>query len=296
MSSPLVECIPNFSDARRPEVIEAIVRSITSVPGAMVIDRHSDMDHNRTVITMVGSPAAMEEAAFQAISQASKLIDLNQHTGEHPRIGATDVVPFVPISEITMQECVEMAVRLAKRVGQNLNIPVYLYEDAARKPERQNLENIRHGQYEALKAEMGVNPERDPDFGPCAIGPAGATVIGARQPLIAFNVYLTTTDVEIAQKIAKAMRQSTGGFRYVKAMGVLVEGRAQVSMNLTNYRKTPIARIVETIRREAMRYGVMIHHSELVGMIPQDALIDASVWYTQLDSFSAGANPRKAPL
>ncbi len=285
MPAPLVECIPNFSDARRPEVIEAIVTAITAVPGVHVLDRHSDLDHNRTVVTFVGAPAAAEEAAFQGIACAAKLINLDQHTGEHPRIGATDVVPFVPLSDIGMAECVEMARRLGKRVGQELNIPVYLYEDAATRPERQNLENIRRGQYEALKEEMGINPARDPDFGPSKIGPAGATVIGARQPLIAFNVYLTTDDVTIAQKIAKAVRNSSGGLRFVKGMGVLVEGRAQVSMNLTNYRQTPIARVVEMVRREAQRYGVGVHHSELVGLIPQEALNHAAVWYLQLDGF-----------
>jgi glutamate formiminotransferase/formiminotetrahydrofolate cyclodeaminase len=178
-----------------------------------------------------------------------------------------------------------MARRLGRRVGKELDIPVYLYEEAATRPERQNLENIRRGQYEALKAEMGINPARDPDFGPPKVGPAGATVIGARQPLIAYNVYLTTDDVRIANKIAQAIRHSTGGFRFVKAMGVLVEGRAQVSMNLTNFRQTPIQRVVEAIRGEAARYGVGVHHSELVGLIPQEALVNAAVWYLQLDDF-----------
>jgi len=285
MSSPLVECIPNYSDARRPEVVEAIIQSIQNVAGVTILDRHSDLDHNRTVITMVGAPAAVEEAAYQSIACASKLIDLNTHTGEHPRIGATDVVPFVPISDISMAECVEMARRLGKRVADHLNIPVYLYEEAATRPERVNLETIRRGQFEGLKAEIATHPDRKPDFGPSELGPAGATVIGARQPLIAFNVYLTTDDVSIAQKIAKAVRNSSGGMHYVKAMGVLVNGRAQVSMNLTNYRQSPIARVVELVRREAMRYGVAVHHSELVGLTPQEALVDAAVWYTQLDEF-----------
>jgi glutamate formiminotransferase / formiminotetrahydrofolate cyclodeaminase len=282
---PLVECIPNFSDARRPEVITAIRAAVSAVPGVHVLDQHSDLDHNRTVITFVGSPAGVEEAAFQAIAKAAELIDLNQHTGEHPRIGATDVVPFVPISDISMTECVEIARRLGKRVGEELSIPVYLYEEAATRPERQNLENIRRGQYEGLKEELGHKPERDPDFGPTQLGPAGATVIGARQPLIAYNVYLTTNDVSIAQRIARAIRHSSGGLRYVKAMGLLVEGQAQVSMNLTNYRQTPVARVVELIRREAQRYGVGIHHSELVGLIPQEALVNAAIWHLQLDPF-----------
>lgn len=285
MATPLVECIPNFSEARRPEVVAQIVQAITGVQGVTMLDRHSDMDHNRTVLTYVGAPAAVEEAAFRAIRTAASLIDMEHHSGEHPRIGATDVVPFVPISEISMPECVEMARRLGKRVGEELSIPVYLYEDAATRPERVGLENIRRGQYEGLKEEILTNPLRAPDFGPAKIGSAGATVIGARQPLVAFNVYLTTEDVGIAQKIAKAVRNSSGGLRFVKAMGVLVEGRAQVSMNLTNYRQTPLARVVETVRREAQRYGVGVHHSELVGLIPQEALVDAAVWYMQMDAF-----------
>ncbi|HEX9018688.1 MAG TPA: glutamate formimidoyltransferase [Anaerolineaceae bacterium] len=285
MANPLVECIPNFSEARRPEVVESILQALTAVPGVAVLDRHSDMDHNRTVITYVGSPAAVEEAAFQAIRCAATLIDLNVHRGEHPRLGATDVVPFVPIRDISMQDCVEMARRLAKRVGEELEIPTYLYEEAASRPERKNLEDVRRGEYEALKEEIGVRPERRPDFGPERVSPAGATIIGARQPLIAFNVYLTTDDVSIAQKIAKAVRNSSGGLRFVKALGLLVEGRAQVSMNLTNYRQTPIARVVETVRREAERYGVGIRNTEMVGLVPQDALVDAAVWYTQLDMF-----------
>ena len=283
----LIECIPNFSEARRPEVIDQIVSAITSVEGARLLDRSSDLDHNRTVLTYAGPPEAVEEAAFRAIKTAAELIDLNKHTGEHPRIGATDVVPFVPLSGATMEDCVAMAKRLGQRVGDELNIPVYLYEAAATRPERTNLENIRRGQYEGLKIEIESNPDRKPDYGPAKLGSAGATVIGARSPLIAFNVYLTTSEVEIAKKIAKAVRQSSGGLRYVKALGLLVEGRAQVSMNLTNFRETPIGRVVETIRREAQRYGVGVHHSELVGLIPQEALIDTAVWYTQLDQFSA---------
>jgi glutamate formiminotransferase/formiminotetrahydrofolate cyclodeaminase len=282
----LVECIPNFSEARRPEIVDQIVASIISVEGARLLDRSSDLDHNRSVITYAGPPAAVEEAAFRAIRTASELIDLNNHTGAHPRMGATDVVPFVPISGVSMEECVEMAKRLGERVGRELQIPVYLYEQAASRPERTNLENIRKGQYEGIKAEIESNPERKPDYGPAKMGPAGATVIGARAPLVAFNVYLTTDQVDIAKKIAKAVRQSSGGLRYVKGLGLLVDGRAQVSMNLTNFRETPIARVVEFIRREAERYGVGIHHSELVGLIPQEALVDAAVWYTQLDAFS----------
>ncbi|MBC7875580.1 MAG: glutamate formimidoyltransferase [Anaerolineales bacterium] len=285
MTTKLIECIPNFSEARRPEVVDQIVASVNSVEGVRLLDRSSDLDHNRTVLTFAGMPAVVEEAAFRAIKTAAELIDLNQHTGEHPRIGATDVVPFVPLSNVSMEECVAIAQRVGQRVGDELSLPVYLYEAAATSPERANLENIRKGQYEGLKLEIESDPNRKPDFGPAKLGAAGATVIGAREALIAFNVFLTTDDVETAKKISKAIRHSSGGLRYVKANGFLVDGRAQVSMNLTNFHKTPIARVVETIRREAQRYGVAIHHSELVGLIPQESLVDAAVWYTQLDGF-----------
>ena len=285
MTTQLIECIPNFSEARRPEVIDEIVAAIESVSDVRLLDRSSDLDHNRTVLTFAGSPFGVEEAAFRAIKTASELINLDNHTGEHPRIGAADVVPFVPLSGASMDDCIAIAKRLGERVGNELSIPVYLYEAAATRPERANLENIRRGQYEGLKTEIESNPERQPDYGPAKLGTAGATVIGARNPLIAFNVYLTTDDVDIAKKIARAIRHSSGGLRYIKGLGLLVEGRAQVSMNLTNFRETPIARVVETIRREAQRYGVGIHHSELIGLIPQEALVDAAVWYTQLDGF-----------
>ena len=282
----LIECIPNFSEARRPEVIDQIVAAITSVEGARLLDRSSDLDHNRTVLTFAGEPFVVEEAAFRAIKTAAELIDLDNHTGAHPRIGATDVVPFVPLSNASMQDCVEIAKRVGQRVGEELSLPVYLYEAAATRPERANLETIRKGQYEGLKSEIESDPERKPDYGPSKLPKAGATVIGAREPLIAFNIYLTTDNVDVAKKVAKAVRQSSGGLRYVKGLGLLVDGRAQVSMNLTNFHATPIARVVEFIRREAWRYGVGIHHSELVGLIPQEALADAAVWYTQLDGFS----------
>ena len=285
MSKQLVECIPNFSEACRPEVVEKIAAAILAVAGVQNLDRHSDSDHNRTVLTLLGEPQAVEQGVFEGMREAAALIDMDSHEGEHPRIGATDVVPFVPIREIGMSECVEIARRLAARVAGGLDIPVYLYEEAATRPDRVNLEDIRRGQYEGLKEEIAVNPEKKPDFGPAKMGKAGATVIGARYPLIAFNVYLTSDDVSIAKKIARQVRHSSGGFRFVKAMGVLVEGRAQVSMNLTNFEKTPIAQVVEFIRREAQRYGVAVHHSELVGLIPQKALTDAAVWYLQLDQY-----------
>ncbi len=284
----LVECVPNFSEGRRQEVIAAILAAIRSVEGVIVLDHHSDVDHNRTVVTFVGPPEAVVEAAYAGIAKAAQLIDLDHHRGEHPRIGATDVVPFVPLEGVTMEECVALARQLGERVGNELGIPVYLYEAAATRPDRENLENIRRGEYEGLKTEIATNPDRAPDFGPARLGPAGATVIGARPFLIAYNVYLTTSDVEIARKIAKAIRFSSGGLRYVKALGLLVEGRAQVSINMTDFRKTPIYRVVELIRREAQRYGVGIAYSELVGLAPQAALIDAAQWYLQLDKFEPG--------
>jgi glutamate formiminotransferase/formiminotetrahydrofolate cyclodeaminase len=287
MVKSLVECVPNFSEGRQRKIIDKIKDAIAEVRGAYVLDMHIDSDHNRSVITFVGNPDAVEEAAFQMIKKAAQLIDLDQHSGEHPRIGATDVVPFVPIREINMMDCVEMANRVGERVGNELGIPVYCYEAAARQPDRKRLEVIRRGEYEGLKEEIQKDPARKPDFGPAVLGKAGATVIGAREFLIAYNVNLTTDDEEIANKIARAVRHSSGGLRYVKALGMTVDGRAQVSMNLTNFRKTPIPLVVETIRREAQRHGVDIHNSELVGLIPQEALINTAVWYTQMDLFSS---------
>jgi len=287
MGKKIVECIPNFSEGRGQQVIEEILGVFKPFKNVRVLDHHSDRDHNRTVVTLLGTPAEVEEAAFQVIKKASELIDMDTHEGEHPRIGATDVVPFVPIQNMSVKECVEIAERLGERVGSELDIPTYLYEEAARIPERKNLENIRKGQYEWLKELILTDSARKPDFGPSKLGKAGATVIGARAPLIAFNVYLDTDDTAIAKKIARTIRFSSGGLRFVKAMGVLVEGQAQVSMNLTNFNKTAIPQVVEMIRREAERYGTAIHHSELVGLIPQKALIDSAIWYLQLDQFSS---------
>ncbi len=281
----IVECVPNFSEGRRPEVIEAI-RSAMAQPGVTILNVSSDADHNRSVITLIGEPGAIEQAAFAGIAKAAELIDLNVQRGEHPRLGATDVCPFVPVSGVTMDECVAIARRLGERVGRELDIPVYLYEAAATRPDRENLENIRRGQYERLKEEIETNPDRAPDFGPARVGPAGATVIGARPFLIAFNAYLSTSDVSIAKAIAKAIRHSSGGLRYVKALGLEVEGRAQVSMNLTDFGKTPLFRVVEMVRREAARYGCSIVKTELVGLIPQAALVDAAQWYLQIDGFT----------
>jgi glutamate formiminotransferase/formiminotetrahydrofolate cyclodeaminase len=242
------------------------------------------------VITFAGRPEAVEEAAFKGIERAASLIDMDQHQGEHPRIGATDVVPFVPISGVTMEECVDMARRLGERVGQELNIPVYLYEKAATRPERVNLANVRRGEYEALKEEIATKPERKPDFGPSRVGKAGATVIGAREPLIAYNVYLDTDDLKVAQAIARAVRFSSGGLPFVKALGLYIEqrGLVQVSMNLTDYRRTPVHRVVEEIRQEAQRYGASVVSSELVGLIPRQALLDAAEYYLQIEDFQPG--------
>jgi glutamate formiminotransferase len=281
----IVECVPNFSEGRRKEIIDQIVGALASVEGVRVLDVQSDADHNRSVVTIVGEPEAVEEAAFQGIERAARLIDMDQHQGEHPRMGATDVVPFVPIAGVTMADCVEMARRLGERVGRELAIPVYLYEEAASRPERRNLADVRRGEYEGLKMEIETDPHRAPDFGPARVGKAGAMAIGARPPLVAFNVYLNTDDVAIAKAIARAVRHSSGGLRYVKALGLLVEGRAQVSMNLTDHRQTPIHRVVEMIRREAARYGVTIASSEVVGLIPNEALLDAARFYLQLDGF-----------
>ncbi|MDO9546915.1 MAG: glutamate formimidoyltransferase [Pelolinea sp.] len=285
MYRKIIECIPNFSEGRDQHVVDSILEVFNAFSSIQVLDHHSDKDHNRTVVTILGSPEEVEEAVFQVIKKAGELIDMDKHEGAHPRIGATDVVPFVPIQNMGVQECVEMAVRIGDRVGNELNIPVYLYEEAARIPERKNLEFVRKGQYEGLKEEIRTDPTRKPDFGPSELGKAGATVIGAREALIAFNVYLATEDTAIAKKIAKTIRFSSGGLRFVKAMGVLVDGQAQVSMNLTNFNKTAIPQVMEMIRIEAKRYGTVVHHSELVGLIPQKALIDSAIWYLQLDQF-----------
>jgi glutamate formiminotransferase/formiminotetrahydrofolate cyclodeaminase len=289
----IVQCVPNFSEGRRPAVIKEIVAEMRAVPRVRVLDVHSDPDHNRTVITFVGPPGAVEETAFQAIQQAARLIDMRAHQGAHPRMGATDVVPFVPVSGVTLKDCVALARRLGQRVGQELDIPVYLYEAAATRPERVNLADVRRGQYEGLRAEIETNPDRAPDFGPARCGPAGATAIGARPFLVAYNAYLNTSDVNVAKRIARAVRHSSGGLRFVKALGLLVEGhspeftegQAQVSMNLTNFEKTPIHRVLEMIRREAARYGATVTHGEVVGPVPQAALIESARWYLQLDDF-----------
>jgi glutamate formiminotransferase/formiminotetrahydrofolate cyclodeaminase len=283
----LVECVPNFSEGRRPEMIEAILAEIKSVPGVMLLDKEMDKDHNRAVITFVGGPQEVKNAAFKAIAKAAQLIDMDQHQGEHPRMGATDVIPFVPISGVTMDECVTLAKELGKEVGEKLGIPVYLYEAAATRPDRENLAEVRKGEYEGIKKEIETNPERKPDFGPSKLSRAGATAIGARMPLIAFNVYLGTRDIRIARKIAKAIRFTTGGFRYVKALGFEIKerGLVQVSMNLVNFKGTPVFRVFEAIKREAERYSVPVISSEIVGLTPAEALFDVSDFYLKLENF-----------
>jgi glutamate formiminotransferase len=282
---PLVECVPNFSEGRRPEVLDAIAGALRAHPAVRLLDIESDADHNRSVFTLVAPPDAMAPAMFDAIRTAAAHINLDTHRGAHPRLGATDVVPFVPLRDVTMDECVVLARTLGARVGDELGIPVYLYEHAATRPDRANLADVRRGEYEGLKGDIAANPTRTPDFGPARVGPAGATIIGARPFLIAYNVYLTTSDVEIAKKIARSIRHANGGLRYVKALGLLVGGKAQVSMNLTDFRQTPIHRAVELIRTEAARYGVGIQSGELIGMLPQQALLDAAAWYLQIDNF-----------
>ncbi len=284
----IIECIPNFSEGRDKEKIEKIIAEIKSA-GVELLDQEMDSDHNRAVITFVGTPDAVLEAAFRGTKKAAELIDLNKHKGEHPRIGATDVIPFVPISNATTLECVELARRLGKRIAEELKIPVYLYEAAATRPDRQNLANIRKGEFEGLKEEIETNPDRHPDFGEPKIHPtAGATVVGARFPLVAYNINLNTPDVSIAQKIARVIRFGGGGFRYCKALGFELkkEGLVQVSINMTNYTKTPLYRVFEVVRREAQRYGVNIKESEIVGLVPEKALIDAAIYFLQLDRFN----------
>ncbi len=284
----IVECVPNFSEGRRPEVIQAITNEIKSVPGVLLLDREMDADHNRAVVTFVGGLDEVKLASFKAISKATELIDMNKHTGEHPRMGATDVVPFIPISGVTAQDCVVLAEQLAKEVADKLQIPIYLYENAAKRPDRVNLAIVRKGEYEGIRQEIETNPDRKPDFGPSRMHPtAGATAIGARMPLIAFNVYLGTPYVGIAKKIAKVIRFSGGGLRFCKALGFEIKERelAQISMNLVNYRKTPIFRVFEMIKAEAERYGVPIISSEIVGLTPQDALLDVADYYLKLENF-----------
>jgi glutamate formiminotransferase/formiminotetrahydrofolate cyclodeaminase len=279
----IIECVPNFSNGRDPQVFGGIANAIRSVNGVHILGVSADADHNRTVITYVGDLPSVEEAAFRAIAFAAEHINLDEHSGEHPRIGATDVFPFIPVKGATVADCVAAVNRLGQRVGEELGVAVYLYGSAATQPERQNLASIRKGQYELWKAEVATNPTRQPDFGPAEPKPWGATVIGVRPFLIAYNIYLNSDNVEIADQIARNIRFTGGGLRYLQAKGFLVEGQAQVSMNLTDFKKTPIYRVQEMVRREAARYGLTITKAELVGLTPQKAFMDAAKWYLQVD-------------
>jgi glutamate formiminotransferase/formiminotetrahydrofolate cyclodeaminase len=285
--STLVECVPNFSEGRDKAKVDAIVDAMT-VDGVYLLDREMDADHNRCVITLVGEGEAIQEAAIRGVGRAADLIDLNAHKGAHPRMGAADVVPFIPIDGVTIEDCVAMARHVGEEVWKRFQIPVYLYEAAAATPERQNLENIRRGQFEGIRAEIGTNAARKPDFGEARMHPtAGATVVGARKFLIAYNVFLNTPDVEIAKKVAKAVRFSSGGMRFVKGAGFLVRGLAQVSMNLTDFEQTPVHRVFEMVKREAERYGVVPVSSEIVGLIPKKALEQAAEWFLRVENFDS---------
>ena len=285
--STLIECVPNFSEGRDKARVDAIVEAM-KIDGVYLLDREMDADHNRSVITLVGSREAIGEAAIRGVGKAAELIDLTKHQGAHPRMGAADVVPFIPVEGVTLEDCVSIADHVAEEIWQRFQIPTYLYEAAARSPERQNLENIRRGQFEGIREEIATDPARKPDFGEAKVHPtAGATVVGARKFLIAYNVFLNTPDVDIAKKVAKAVRFSSGGLRYVKGAGFSVRGLAQVSMNLTDFEQTPIARVFECVKREAARYGVSPLSSEIVGLIPKKALEDAAEWFLQVENFDS---------
>lgn len=284
----LIECVPNFSEGRNREIIETVIDEVRRAEGVKLLDYSSDADHNRTVVTMVGSPEGIEAAAFNLAAKAAELIDMRVHHGEHPRMGATDVVPFIPISDVTMDECIDLAKRVGKRMGEELNIPVYLYEDAAQVPERRNLADVRKGQYEGFFEKI-TKPEWKPDFGTAKMNEkSGCTAVGARVPLVAFNVNLGTDNLAVADSIAKKVRFIGGGLRFVKAMGVKLEDRGivQVSMNLVNYEKTAVYRAYEMVKMEAQRYGVPVVGSEVVGLVPMKALIDAAEYYLQIENFS----------
>lgn len=270
--SVLVECVPNFSEGRDQAVIAQIVAAAAGY--ASVLDVNSDRDHNRSVLTIAGAPEIVVEAAFAAAAAAVRLIDLEHHEGVHPRIGAADVIPLVPLRGISLEECAALARGLGKRIGEELKIPVYMYEAAAYHPDRADLSHIRSGGYEALKYAIGIDADRAPDYGPSFIGRAGATAVGARMPLIAFNVYLDTADVKIAHAIARAIRASNGGLPHVKALGLLVDGQAQVSMNLTDYRRTGLYSVMQAVTSRAAAHGTAVRRGELIGLVPQAALLD----------------------
>src|SRR6202161_363281 len=285
----LVECVPNFSEGRDASKVDAIVSAMREVPGVYLPDRESDSDHNRSMVTLAGEPEAVAEAALRGVGKAAELIDLTKHSGAHPRMGATDVVPFIPIEGVTIEDCVALAKKVGREIWQRYRIPVYFYDLAAQRPERSNLENIRKGQFEGLLAEVPKNPDRAPDIGEPRLHPtAGATVVGARKFLVAYNINLNTPNLEIAKNICKAICFSNGGLRFVKAMGVDLRARqlAQVSINMTDFEQTPLHRVFEMVKREAERYGVAIVGSEIVGLIPKRAIELTADFYLQLENFS----------
>ncbi len=284
----IVECVPNFSEGRRKEVVDAIAQAIASVPGVRVLDRQMDADHNRSVITFVGDRTAVAQAAFRGAQKAVELIDMSMHHGEHPRVGALDVLPFVPIAGVTMDDCVALARSVGKRIADELQVPVYLYEAAATRLDRRALPDVRRGEYEGLKTEIETNPDRTPDFGPRRLHPtAGACIVGARPVLIAWNVNLRTADIRVAKRIAKAIRESDGGLPAVRAKGFELadRGLVQVSMNMVDYRKTSLVQAYEAIRSLAAKEGVEIAESEIVGLVPLDALVDGATQYFKLARF-----------
>jgi glutamate formiminotransferase / formiminotetrahydrofolate cyclodeaminase len=285
----LIESVPNFSEGRDPAKVDALIQVMSSVPGVYVLDHEMDADHNRCVITLAGEPEAVGEATLLGAGKAIELIDMNTHKGAHPRVGATDVVPFIPIEGVTIEDCVSLARRVGNELWKRYRIPVFFYEAAALRPDRVNLENVRRGQFEGLREEMKKNHDRQPDVGEPKLHPtAGVTVVGARKFLVAYNVNLNTADVSIANKIAKAIRYSSGGFRYVKSMGVELKARnlAQVSINLTDYEQTPMHRVYEAVKREAARYGATPVGSEIVGLVPKKAIEMAADYFLQLEDFS----------
>lgn len=286
----LIECVPNFSEGRNKELIEKILDEVRKVEDVKLLDYSSDKDHNRTVVTFIGEPENVLEATFNACKRASELIDMTKHTGEHPRMGATDVIPLIPISDVTMEEAIELSRKLANRIGEELNIPVFLYEKSATASHRENLAEIRKGQYEGM-AEKLKKEMWKPDFGPDELNiKSGVTAVGARMPLVAFNVNLGTNDITVAKKIAKAVRASSGGLKYCKALGIEIKERdiVQVSMNMVDYTKTPLYRVFDMIEREANRYGVNVIGSEVIGLVPMNALIDCADYYLKVENFDYG--------
>ena len=283
----IIQCVPNFSEGRDSKVIDMLLVEAKSIPGVTLLDHSSDVSHNRSVFTLVGDPDGIADAAFRLCKLASENIDMTKHSGEHPRMGATDVIPFIPIQNVEMDECIKLSKKVAQRIWDELQIPSFLYEESAQVPERRNLAKVRKGQFEGMKEKL-LLPEWEPDFGKREIhSTAGITAIGARMPLIAYNINLNTSDIEIANKIAKAIRSSSGGYQHCKAIGVMLEDRsiAQVSMNMVNFEVNPLYRIFETVRFEAARWGVEIIGSEIVGLAPMKALIDCAEYYLRIEEF-----------